>query len=164
MQAPYDGRAERAHKTCGAGQTGPVNQLVGRVVVVAGDDVRLAEAATAALTAGAKVAVVSRTLEDAAEQLGREPTVRFRADPRDPDAWERIAMHVEQHLGPVDGVVTDEASHAVLDGVFGADLARRGRGDVVVVSDGDDAASLVTRLAGTPPATPSPPRRDAPGR
>ena len=130
-----------------------MDQLLGRVVVVAGDDALLANAATAALAAGAKVAVISRALGDATAA-----TVRFNADPRDPGAWERISMHVEQHLGPVDGVVTDEQSRPVVVDVFGADLARRGRAGVLVMQPGDDPRTLVTHLAGTPPATPSRPR------
>ena len=133
--------------------------LLGRVLVVAGDNAGLTGVAAWALAAGAKVAVVSRTLERTTEA-----TVRFNADPRDSGVWERIAMHVEQHLGPVDGVVTDDSSHATIDAVFGADLARRGRGGVLVVHSGDDPDRVVTLLARTPPATPSRPRPDASGR
>ena len=112
--------------------------LLGRVVVVAGDDPRLSAAAESALTAGASVAVVSQTLDRATGA-----SVRFNADPRDPGAWERIAMHVEQHLGPVDAVYTDDDSRATVEGVFAADLARRGRDPVVVIGpDGTLPATL----------------------
>jgi hypothetical protein len=136
--------------------------LVGRVFVIAGDEKKLALLAAEALHAEARVAVVSRTLP-----ASTEATVRFTADPRDPDAWERIAMYVEQHLGPVDGVVTDEQSRVVVEAVFGPDLARRGRGAVRVVLPEDDVEALVTQLgvthpAGRPPAAPSRPRPVAP--
>lgn len=133
-----------------------MDSVHGRVVVVAGDDSRLAAAAAAALTVGARVAVVSRTLDGTTSA-----TVRFNADARDPDAWERIAMHIEQHLGPVDGVITDDSARAVVDGVFATDLARRGRAPVHVLDD-EEAPAVVTRLVGTPPATPSPPATAAP--
>lgn len=132
--------------------------LLGRVVVVAGDDARLSDVASAALSADARVAVVSRALP-----ASTVATVRFNADPRDPGAWERIAMHVEQHLGPVDGVVSDDASRSAVEEVFAADLLRRGRGAVVVVHRDADVDEIVTRLRGTPPTTPSRPRADGPG-
>jgi hypothetical protein len=132
--------------------------LLGRVVVVAGDDARLSDVASATLAADARVAVVSRALPAATAA-----TVRFHADPRDPGAWERIAMHVEQHLGPIDGVVSDEASRSAVEKVFTADLRRRGRGAVVVVHRDADVDAIVTRLLGTPPTAPSRPRADEPG-
>ena len=133
--------------------------LNGWVVVVAGDNPALADAARAALGAGAAVSVVSTSLDDETPS-----SVRFRADPGDPDAWERIAMHIEQHLGPVDGVVTDAASYPVVHEVFAVDLSRRGRADVMVVPPGDSAVEIVTALFGTPPATPSRPAAAEPDR
>jgi len=131
--APYDGR---------------LWSVLGRVIVVAGEDPALEGVAAAAVAAGASVAVVSRTLP------GDVPaTVRFRADPADRGVWDRVAMHVEQHLGPVDGVATDAGHRSVIDAVFGADLARRGHG-TIVTADGEPADALLTRLRGTPPATP----------
>jgi hypothetical protein len=130
--------------------------LSGRVVVVAGDAQALCAVAAAAVAAGALVAVVSRSLPD-----DTAATVRFRADPHDPGIWDRIGMHVEQHLGPVDGVATDAVTRAVVEQVFAADLARRGHGDVVTVSAEDDVPLVVTRLCGTPPAAPAPPNADA---
>jgi hypothetical protein len=133
--------------------------LLGRVVVVAGADARLAAVAAAATAAQAQVAVVSTALAPSTDA-----TVRFNADPCDPDAWERIAVHVEQHLGPVDGVVTDDAGRPAVEAVFAVDLARRGRPAVVVVRPDDDVEAVVTRLRDTPPARPSRPRADAPRR
>lgn len=144
------GHAGTVRRTCTLMHVtlGPARPLLGRVVVVAGEVSRLADEAEAAMTAGASVAVVSCT-------LGRTTpaTVRFNADPRDPDAWERIAMHVEQHLGPVDEVVTDRESMAVVEAVFGTDLERRGRRPVAVINP-----TVVTDPAGTPPAAPARPR------
>lgn len=132
---------------------GTVNSLVGRVVVVAGEEPALRAVADAAHDAGALVAVVSRTLPD--DVSG---SVRFRSDPGDPAVWERVAMHVEQHLGPVDGVVTDDKRHDVVNAVFATDLARRGHGTVTVVTD--DLDGVLTHLCGTPAAAPAPPPSD----
>ena len=126
--------------------------LLGRVIVIAGDEHRLAEVAAVAVDAGALVAVVSQSLA-----TSTPATVRFRADPRDPGSWERIAMHVEQHLGPVDGVATDGATREVMDAVFRGDLARRGHGCVLTLTSADDAGAVLTRLLGMPPEAPSPP-------
>jgi hypothetical protein len=114
--------------------------LLGRVVVIAGDDPVLASAGAAVVAAGAVVAVVSTSVE----LVGAR--VRFGADAADDDVWERIAMHVEQHLGPVDGVVTDRSAAGVVTTVFGPDLARRGHGTVVVAYDGLAAEEVVSRL------------------
>lgn len=125
---------------------------MGWVVVVAGEAIALGDVAREAVAAGASVGVVSASLD-------RETpaTVRFRADPLDLDAWLRIGMHIEQHLGPIDAVVTDEATAGVMRQVFAADLSRRGRSPVSVVDPGADAHDVVTALCGTPPAAPSPP-------
>jgi len=131
--------------------------LDGWVVVVAGEDAALVNAARMSLGAGAAVGVVSRSLDDETPC-----SVRFRADPGDPDAWERIAMHIEQHLGPVDGVVTDASSYPVVDDVFGGDLARRARQPVVVVGPGESPTAVLTALFGTLPAEPSRPAPEAP--
>ena len=131
--------------------------LNGWVVVVAGEDGALADAAGATLAAGASVGVVSTGL---AEQT--PASVRFRADPGDPGAWERIAMHIEQHLGPIDGVVTDASSYRVVNDVFALDLSRRGRSPVVIVGPGLPTDTVVTALFGTPPATPPRPGPEAP--
>jgi len=128
------------------------DDLNGWVVVVGGEDPALADVARAGVAAGAAVGVVSKTLDDATPS-----SVRFRADPGDPDAWARIAMHIEQHLGPVDGVVTDASSHDVVNGVFAVDLSRRGRSQVIVVGAGESPARVITALFGTPPAEPSRP-------
>ena len=121
--------------------------LLGRVIVVAGEQSFLAVVATKAAEAGASVAVVSRTLPEL------EVAVRFRADPHDPDSWERIAMHIEQHLGPVDGAAADDAAYDVVSAMFVPDLTRRGHGAVVCVSIGDDPEDVLSSMAGTQQAT-----------
>jgi hypothetical protein len=73
-----------------------------------------------------------------------------RADPADPTVWERIAMHVEQHLGPVDGVVSDARTEAVVRAVFEPDLVRRGHGRVVVLGADEGVDDAVSALLGTP--------------
>lgn len=128
-----------------------VRDLVGRVVVVAGEDEALARVAATAAAAGASVAVVSTSLPDDVAA-----TVRFRADPRTAEVWDRLAMHIEQHLGPVDGVATDGASDDVVAAVFDADLGRRGHGSVVVPRPDEPADDVVRRLLA--------PRREAPPR
>jgi len=115
--------------------------LSGWVVVVAGDDPALCEVARAALAAGAAVGVVSAHLVDETPA-----SVRFRADPHDADAWQRIGMHIEQHLGPIDGVVSDASAHRTVQQVFDADLRRRGRASAVVVGPADSADAIVTAL------------------
>jgi hypothetical protein len=119
--------------------------LAGRVVVVAGEDPLLAEVATAVTAVEAHVAVVSRSLPSEVPAA-----VRFRSDPGDSTVWERVAMHVEQHLGPVDGVVADVTAAAVVESVFDVDLARRRRPGVVVVDAVQGVADVLSRLAGTP--------------
>ena len=66
-------------------------------------------------------------------------------------------MHIEQHLGPIDGVVTDTAAQGTVQDVFADDLRRRGRAPVIVVGPGDDADAVVTALTDRLPAAPSPP-------
>jgi NAD(P)-dependent dehydrogenase (short-subunit alcohol dehydrogenase family) len=122
--------------------------LLGRVVVVAGRVTGLSRLATALVDAGALVAYVAPT--DAVPVAHAS----VRADPADPSVWERIAPHVEQRLGPVDGVVTDAATAATVEAVFGPDLVRRGHGSVFVVDElaVDDLGidSVVSALLGTP--------------
>jgi NAD(P)-dependent dehydrogenase (short-subunit alcohol dehydrogenase family) len=121
----------------------PHSRMQGRVVVVAGHATGLAGLATSLVEAGALVAYVAPTDALPVAQAS------VRADPADPSVWERIAPHVEQRLGPVDGVVTDAASAATVQAVFGPDLVRRGHGAVLVV---DDLAvdSVISALLGTP--------------
>jgi len=123
--------------------------MLGRIVVVAGETQALAVVAADAVAAGASVAVVSHTLSDDVPA-----SLRFRANPADPAVWDRVAMHIEQHLGPVDGVATDEASYDVVSSVFAEDLVRRGHGAVVSVSDGDEPSTTLTRLGCRPATTP----------
>lgn len=100
--------------------------------------------AAALHAAGANVALVA--LADTART---DVTVHVRADPADPDVWDRVSMHVEQHLGPVDAAVTDAAAEEQVRATFAADLRRRGHGGIVVVQPGDDVAAVVTTVAGT---------------
>jgi hypothetical protein len=126
--------------------------LSGWVVVVAGEHTGLGDVSRAASAAGAAVGLVSSDLGD-----DIPASVRFHADPEDSQAWSRIAMHIEQHLGPVDGVVTDEPAYATVQQVFAADLARRGRAPVFVVDAGTGPDTVITALFDTPPGGPSRP-------
>lgn len=135
-----------------------IDSLAGRVVVVAGEEPPLARLAVAAADAGALVAVVSQTLPEDVPAA-----VRFRSDPADADIWWRVGMHIEQHLGPVDGAATDAATGSTIRGVFEDDFARRGHGDVVVVDGQEDVADALSRLCmrrAAPPRSPdASPRR-----
>lgn len=129
--------------------TDPAHQLAGIVVVVAADDARLVQAATALLHSGALVGIV--TANDAAvTALADLPgggnvgvPMAFHAEPSEDASLGRIAPHLEQRLGPVDVVVADPASLASASRVFGPDLARRGHGDVVLLDD--DVVSSVAQ-------------------
>ena len=135
------------------------DELAARVVVVAGERPELASVVAAGVAAGASIAIVSRTLGD-----DLDGDVRFRADPTDLAVWDRVAMHVEQHLGPVDGVVTDAEAVDVVTATFATDLARRGHGAVVVAGPGEPAEQALRRSLGTRRAAPAPPRPGAAGR
>jgi len=121
-----------------------VTDLTGRVVVVAGVAATVGPIAAALQDTGASVALVAL-----AEVARTDVTVHVRADPSDADVWDRVSMHVEQHLGPVDAVVADASAEPLVRAVFAADLRRRGHGDVVVVHDGDNVGDVVTRVVGT---------------
>lgn len=114
------------------------------MVVVAGAAETVGAVAAALRTAGARVALVAL-----ATTARDDVTVHVRADPSDPDVWDRVGMHVEQHLGPVDAVVADASAADVVRAVFATDLRRRGHGDVVVVQPDDDPADVVTTVVGT---------------
>jgi len=121
-----------------------VDSLAGRVVVVAGTEAILGPIAAALQSAGASVAFV------ASAQIARtDVTVHFRTDPSDTEVWDRVSMHVEQHLGPVDAVVTDASVAGAVRAAFAADLLRRGHGGVVVVEPDADVADVVKTVAGT---------------
>ena len=121
-----------------------MTDLTGRVVVVAGVAATVGPIAAALQDTGASVALVAL-----AEVARTDVTVHVRADPSDADVWDRVSMHVEQHLGPVDAVVADASAEPLVRAVFAADLRRRGHGDVVVVHDGDNVGDVVTRVVGT---------------
>jgi len=114
------------------------------VVVVAGAEAILGPIAAALQSAAAKVALVAT-----ATATRTDVAVHVRADPSDADTWGRVTMHVEQHLGPVDAVVTDSAAAATVRAVFAPGLHRRGHGDVVVVDPGDCPGGVVRKVAGT---------------
>jgi NAD(P)-dependent dehydrogenase (short-subunit alcohol dehydrogenase family) len=118
--------------------------MAGRVYVVAGDAPVIEGVARALLAADASVALVT------ARRSPVEAQAAFRGDVNDVELWERVAPHVEQRLGPVDGVAVDVTAVSVVRGVFDSDLRRRGHGRVVAVEPDDDVAAVISALAGTP--------------
>ena len=143
----------RMRKTAHVQPTFPV----GHVVVVAGAAEELVELARRLVDAGSIVALVHPTsrCDTAAASV--------RADPTDVAVWDRVLPHVEQRLGPIDAVVTDEAAAATVGAVAVPELRRRGRGDAVVLGPGETAGELLNRLRDRPPATPAPPGPAGPG-
>ena len=121
-----------------------MDELTGRVVVVAGEATDVGPVAAALQSAGAQVALVA-----VATRARTDVTVHVRADPADPTVWDRVTMHVEQHLGPVDAAVADPRTAARARDALAADLRRRGHGDIVVVQPGDEPADVVRRVVGT---------------
>lgn len=114
------------------------------MVVVAGDEATVGPIAAALHATGALVALVAR-----APAARDDVTVHLRADPYDDGVWDRVAMHVEQHLGPVDAVVADASAVEPVRRAFAADLRRRGHGGVVVVEAGDEASDVVRKVLDT---------------
>jgi hypothetical protein len=110
------------------------------VFIVAGGGETFTEVARLLVADDALVAIVTT---DAVPEVA----AHFRADPADPDAWGRMVPHVEQRLGPIDAVVTDESSRALAESLVGPDLLRRGHGAVIVVDPGEDAETVVRTLA-----------------
>lgn len=115
----------------------------GHVVVVAGRHRQFADLVRALTADGALVAYVT------ADGFIDEAAASVRSDPSDPSVWDRIAPHVEQRLGPVDVVVADAGTAAVLETVFRADLVRRGHGDIVVAAADATLEDLVSQVVGT---------------
>lgn len=118
--------------------------LEGRVFIVAGSGETFTDLARLLIADHALVAVITTDAEVP------EVAARFRADHADPGVWERVVPHVEQRLGPIDAVVTDELGHPTAERLVGPDLLRRGHGAVVVVGPGTDPDSVLRTLAGTP--------------
>jgi len=117
--------------------------LAGRVFIVAGSDARLGGVANALVAAQALVAVVGSIPVDTAV------AAHFHADPADEAVWQRVVPHVEQRLGPIDGVITDGAAQAIGERLVGPDLSRRGHGAVIAIDDNSDVESTLRTLLGT---------------
>ena len=115
--------------------------LAGRVFVVAGRGETFTAVARRLTAGDALVGLVST---DAAVP---EVAAHFRADHADRDVWERVVPHVEQRLGPIDAVVTDEVGGPIAEQLVGPDLRRRGHGAVVVVPHEADADSVLRMLS-----------------
>ena len=118
--------------------------LAGRVLIVAGRGETFAGVARLLVAEGALVAIV--TTDTAVPEVA----AHFRADHADSDVWERVVPHVEQRLGPIDAVVTDNAGRPIAERLVGPDLRRRGHGAVVAVDAGSDVDDVLRMLTGTP--------------
>ena len=117
--------------------------LTGRVFIVAGSGATLGNVADALVTAQALVAVVGSV------PVSAEVAAHFHADPADESVWQRVVPHVEQRLGPIDGIVTDEAAHAIGERLVGPDFGRRGHGAVIAVGDASDVEGILRMLVDT---------------
>lgn len=121
--------------------------LRGRVGIVTGADSDAGRRAVAALAADGMslmlLASPGARLHDLAEDVARQHSVTCMAasvDVTDPSAVDRVLMHVEQHLGPID-VVVSTVPGALVEAVLPT-MAARGRGHVVHMppSKPDDVA------------------------
>jgi hypothetical protein len=117
--------------------------FAGRVFIVAGTAEVFVALAEALVGDSALVAVVSTGDSIPAAAAS------FRADHEDADVWQRMVPHVEQRLGPIDAVITDDAGREVADRLLGPDFRRRGHGDVVVVGTDSEVANVLRTLADT---------------
>lgn len=121
--------------------------LRGRVGVVTGADSDAGRRTGSALAAdGMSLMLLScpgARVHDLAEDLARQHNVTCMAasvDVTDPSAVDRVLMHVEQHLGPID-VVVSTVPGALVEAVLPT-MAARGRGHIVHMppSKPDDVA------------------------
>jgi NAD(P)-dependent dehydrogenase (short-subunit alcohol dehydrogenase family) len=127
-----------------------MDPLAGRVVVLAGPGGGLMVSVGADLLAhGVLLAVVTvddtigEDMRRSADLHGVAAPLVFLADPTDMSAWARIAAHVEQRLGPVDGVVADPWSVETVRAVFAEDMGRRGHGAVILLTPEQNPVSLL---------------------
>ena len=141
-----------------------LDPLAGHVVVLAGPrgeasaEMKALAVSTgvALLACGMLVAVVTDDA-DAIDHLTRDATaegldapVSWRADPGDAATWDRLYPHIEQRLGPVDGVVADADALDLVESVFRPDMLRRGHGAIVALTPArnpvDEIRQQLTRM------------------
>jgi hypothetical protein len=126
--------------------------LTGKAVIVAGDSPAVIDVTRAFAANGAMIAIVSgnRDVVDqslqAAEELGAA-VMGMTTDPTSASAWQRLASHIEQRLGPIDvAVVVGPASmRRVVGAALLGDMAARARGVFIEV---DDVVASVRLAAG----------------
>lgn len=135
--------------------------LKGRIGIVTGADTAAGHAIAEALaTHGMSMMLLARPparAHEFAEDLASRHGVRCLAatiDDADPAAVDRVLMHVEQHLGPIDAVIS-LVPGALVDAALPA-MEARGRGHVVHVppSEAQPVPPAVTR-AQLEPDTPA---------
>jgi hypothetical protein len=135
---------ERNLRAIGVRHTRSVPSALGRVYVVAGARACVEPLATALLRRGALVAVVSGDRTDV------DAPVVLHADPSDVAVWERAGPHVEQRLGPIDGVAADAAALPATVARFADDLRRRRRPPVVALDAEFSVEDALTALGVQP--------------
>lgn len=131
-----------------AGWTARYPDLAGKAVVLAGTD-GLVLGQLSTLLAGCRVAVAvvspsRETVDAVVQECERHDLQGYGAvgDPTDSALWQRVLPHVEQRLGPIDGVVVEgEAVAGPLVGLVSPDMRRRGRGVIVMVGRQVDVPS-----------------------
>lgn len=114
--------------------------LRGRIAIITGTDT-VSGAAIAAGLAGEGVSLMLLSavpVRGVAEDLAERHDIRCLAaaiDVGDPAAVDRVVMHAEQHLGPVD-LLVNLADPAVLTRALLPTMIARGRGHIVTVGAG----------------------------
>jgi NAD(P)-dependent dehydrogenase (short-subunit alcohol dehydrogenase family) len=109
-------------------------------MVIAVESGDAAEICAALAGNGAILAVVSadRSTVDrdvAVAEAAGAVVIGFTADASDPAAWQRIAPHVEQRLGPIDVAVAigSEPARRVVADALATDMAARSRGVIIEI-------------------------------
>jgi hypothetical protein len=107
----------------------------------------------ALVRAGGRLAVVTpdAAVIDALSVLAEEGAgapVGWRADPADPETWERLTAHIEQRVGPIDAAIADPVALDVVRIALEPDLRRRGHGDVIALMRWADPVSALNRRLG----------------
>ncbi|HTR71393.1 MAG TPA: hypothetical protein VMH41_14355 [Mycobacteriales bacterium] len=126
-----------------SGATVRYPDLAGRTVVLAADRARASIAVEVARALAAQHARFACVIADrsaltaalAAAAALDVPALGVNADPALPSVWERVTPHTEQHLGPIDAVVTigtPRIRRPVASALL-PDMLARGRGVLIEI-------------------------------